>query len=322
MASFGAPSKAPLMDEAKLIKYKTVMCQRMVRAGQCRYGNLCDFAHSAKELRRNLNQHWYQGVMCEIPDHDDKKCEYAHNEMELVYHPSVYKTKLCDKFASPDGCSKNQYCANAHGKHDLRQGKPLGPRPVATSGYAATGRSPSPNPSPHANARRDFDGNHGFAGSKPQQQGDIGGPVAAQRHQSFSNYNDPSAAHMAMTGFHEFQETTNDLKIRILDLVDQISQMHAERAAYEQNHNASQMVQDAYKSSREQVAQLRQQLDNAKLTIQAQQGNPSALARLSPAALQQLARKTSQAAAAIAAYKPSGSPKHNLISDLSELHIS
>lgn len=29
-----------------------------------------------------------------------------------------------------------------------------------------------------------------------------------------------------------------------------------------------------------------------------------------------------QAAAAIAAYKPSGSPKHNLISDLSELHIS
>jgi hypothetical protein len=84
-----------------------VMCQRMVRAGNCRYGQLCDFAHDPFELRRNLNQYWYHGSYCDKKDHDDKKCEYAHNEMEMIYHPAIYKTKLCPKFASQEGCPKN-----------------------------------------------------------------------------------------------------------------------------------------------------------------------------------------------------------------------
>ncbi len=47
------------MDETKLQKYKTVMCQRMLRNGTCRYALLCDFAHDQFELRRNLHQNWF-----------------------------------------------------------------------------------------------------------------------------------------------------------------------------------------------------------------------------------------------------------------------
>jgi len=43
------------MDETKLQKYKTVLCQRMLRSGTCRYGLQCDFAHDKFELRRNFS---------------------------------------------------------------------------------------------------------------------------------------------------------------------------------------------------------------------------------------------------------------------------
>lgn len=81
------------MDESKLRKYKTVMCQRMLRNGTCRYGLLCDFSHDEAELRRNLNQHWYYGVKCEKDQCKDKDCRFAHNDMEVMYHPHIYKTK-------------------------------------------------------------------------------------------------------------------------------------------------------------------------------------------------------------------------------------
>jgi hypothetical protein len=42
------------------------MCQRILRNGSCRFGALCDFAHDEKtDLRRNLNQFFYQGVRCD-----------------------------------------------------------------------------------------------------------------------------------------------------------------------------------------------------------------------------------------------------------------
>jgi hypothetical protein len=54
------------LDDAKLRKYKTVMCQRILRNGSCRFGALCDFAHDAEnDLRRNLNQFFYAGVRCD-----------------------------------------------------------------------------------------------------------------------------------------------------------------------------------------------------------------------------------------------------------------
>eukprot|EP00474_Spongospora_subterranea_P008832 CRZ09290.1 hypothetical protein [Spongospora subterranea] len=335
-------SKGPLMDEAKLVKYKTVMCQRMVRVGSCRYGNLCDFAHDTNELRRNLNQHWYHGVICEIPKHEDKKCEFAHNEMELAYHPSIYKTKLCDKFATPSGCSKNLYCALAHGKLDLRQVKPAthhqqqqqapaksrGPSPTSSANHR---HSPSPTHSSPTNFKRsDFEQSRPPARHAPSET--TGPPPSSgpHRQQSFPVYNDPSAARSAIPPnpvsqadfLQEFQDTTNDLKIRILDLVDQISSMHSDRANHESHQKSIHQMQDIYKMHREQTAGLNNQIDKQRLLIQAQQGKVAALSRLSPAALSQLVHASAKAAAIITAFKPNNSPSHNLVKDLAELDIS
>lgn len=111
------------MEESKLRKYKTVMCQRMIRNGTCRYGLLCDFAHDDTELRRNLNQQWYHGVKCEKNGCDDKECRFAHNDMEIMYHPNIYKSKLCQNNNKAGGCAKKNYCSFAHGRHELRPPK-------------------------------------------------------------------------------------------------------------------------------------------------------------------------------------------------------
>jgi len=110
------------MDEAKLQKYKTVLCQRMLRSGTCRYGLQCDFAHDKLELRRNLQQHWYYGQKCTKESCEDNECRYAHNDMELLYHPHIFKTQLCHSIAFGP-CLKKHYCPFAHGPEELRQGK-------------------------------------------------------------------------------------------------------------------------------------------------------------------------------------------------------
>src|SRR5690242_8787891 len=50
--------------------------------------------------------------------------EYAHTLLELMYHPQVYKTGLCDHFAEENPatwkCVWKRRCAHAHGKNDLR----------------------------------------------------------------------------------------------------------------------------------------------------------------------------------------------------------
>jgi hypothetical protein len=55
---------------------------------------------------------------------DQWDCEYAHTLLELMYHPQVYKTGLCDHFDENDSttwkCVWKRRCAHSHGKEDLR----------------------------------------------------------------------------------------------------------------------------------------------------------------------------------------------------------
>jgi len=113
-------SGSGVMDETKLKKFRTVMCQRMVRTGGCRYGALCDFAHDRHELRRNLDQHFYYPVRCERKHCNDPECRYAHNDHEIMFHPFTYKTRQCSNYTKPGGCSRKMYCSFAHGKQELR----------------------------------------------------------------------------------------------------------------------------------------------------------------------------------------------------------
>eukprot|EP00457_Paulinella_chromatophora_P000161 gb/GEZN01000161.1/.p1 GENE.gb/GEZN01000161.1/~~gb/GEZN01000161.1/.p1 ORF type:complete len:1189 (+),score=109.77 gb/GEZN01000161.1/:34-3600(+) len=52
------------------------------------------------------------------------KCEYAHTLLELMYHPQVYKTSMCDHFDEHEvnkwQCVWKRRCAHSHGKADLR----------------------------------------------------------------------------------------------------------------------------------------------------------------------------------------------------------
>lgn len=112
------------LPEDQLLKYKTVLCRRWSASGSCSYKELCDYAHGNEELRRNLNKHYYRAIRCKNQDHCPfgDECHYAHNEMEMLFHPDLYKTKECNYYntSSADSCSKGDLCSFAHGKDELR----------------------------------------------------------------------------------------------------------------------------------------------------------------------------------------------------------
>lgn len=132
--------------------YKTEPCKGFPWNCQC---NGFDY-HRPEERRRGpditylpiacpnvkpyLNSEWGNPSLCEDPPslppgtlpHDQshprgpggEKCEYAHTLLELMYHPQVYKTGLCDHFDEHDvskwRCVWKRRCAHAHGRGDLR----------------------------------------------------------------------------------------------------------------------------------------------------------------------------------------------------------
>jgi hypothetical protein len=59
---------------------------------------ICENYHNIDERRRNPSKHIYKPVICTNPDCDDVDCEYAHNEMEKLYHQDYYKTVPCVSF--------------------------------------------------------------------------------------------------------------------------------------------------------------------------------------------------------------------------------
>lgn len=211
------------MDENKLKKYKTVMCQRMLRSGACRYGVLCDFAHDEAELRRNLNQVWYYGVKCDKENCADKECRFAHNDMEVMYHPHIYKTKLCQHYTKSTGCPKKNYCSFAHGRHELRQPKFSGPDIDGTTAPPSeqNGSSPVlPDAYKDPLSNGDFFQNNDYPTSSSVSPPESPFPVP------------PNPLIKASDGT-EFRDTTDALKIRILDIVDEISRMHYDRASFQ-----------------------------------------------------------------------------------------
>ena len=195
MLTSGSTANVKAMDETKLQKYKTVLCQRMLRSGTCRYGLQCDFAHDKLELRRNLQHHWYYGQKCPKEGCEDNECRYAHNEIELMYHPHIFKTQLCHSIAFGP-CLKKHYCPFAHGPDELRQGK-FDPENERARLFF---------PPPFAEAATTF---------TPPTEPSIPAP--------------PRPTPSASNG-RDFRETTDRLKIELLDLVDEIASMHFDHA--------------------------------------------------------------------------------------------
>lgn len=97
--------------------YKTRVCSKWLE-NKCCLQNCFD-THGPLPLRRVpclINNEWNYGVSrCTTPGCHCHSCKCAHSVFEVMFHPLVYKTKLCDDF----NCQR-QHCARAHGTSELR----------------------------------------------------------------------------------------------------------------------------------------------------------------------------------------------------------
>jgi len=131
--------------------FRTKMCQRLLRGNTCAWGSQCQFSHSLHWPRRPHRGHSYSPELCphicvsagtergEVRVENccptGPKCGFAHSKEEVLYHPHILKTCLCEEHASRQGGSSRgrrkrhchrHYCPFAHGSKELRA-SPLSP---------------------------------------------------------------------------------------------------------------------------------------------------------------------------------------------------
>jgi hypothetical protein len=71
--------------------------------------------HSYKPIHcRNL----VNGIMCNEGD----ACQFAHSKLEILYHPTIYKTRMCEFDTDQYGnCAKyGKFCCKAHSEAEIR----------------------------------------------------------------------------------------------------------------------------------------------------------------------------------------------------------
>ena len=62
----------------------------------------------------------YEPQMCESPVSCAESCDKCHNRVELLYHPSVFKARLCPVYPEVDCCEWGELCSFAHSVGELR----------------------------------------------------------------------------------------------------------------------------------------------------------------------------------------------------------
>eukprot|EP00451_Oxyrrhis_marina_P004543 CAMPEP_0204277574 /NCGR_PEP_ID=MMETSP0468-20130131/29383_1 /ASSEMBLY_ACC=CAM_ASM_000383 /TAXON_ID=2969 /ORGANISM="Oxyrrhis marina" /LENGTH=745 /DNA_ID=CAMNT_0051254383 /DNA_START=53 /DNA_END=2290 /DNA_ORIENTATION=+ len=122
------------MSKDQLNKWRTRSCERYKSDGICVWGPECQYSHSLLWCRRPLSAKvdyaprlctevvlWLDRCAkvrmestCKAGDH----CKFAHSAEEVLFHPSNYKTKMCD--VGGKKCCR-YYCPFAHGRSDLRR---------------------------------------------------------------------------------------------------------------------------------------------------------------------------------------------------------
>lgn len=153
-------------NEHMFHRFRSKPCQRLLRSGICEWHSQCQFSHDPEWPRRPPNKHNYSPVICPnlrpvvINDTGEVKlenhcpaglaCAFAHTKDEVLYHPSLFKTTMCEEhrllMTDVRGArrSKNRprchryYCPFAHGKQELRS-SPMAPeqREAAISAIAS-----------------------------------------------------------------------------------------------------------------------------------------------------------------------------------------
>jgi len=133
-------------NDQQLNIFRTKSCQRLARDGVCGWRSQCQFSHNLEWPRRQPRRYHYSPEMCPniriIEDTEGgterienkctagQRCPWAHSKEEVLFHPDIFKTSLCEEHTNNVG-SKNTrntkksrchryYCPFAHGSDELR----------------------------------------------------------------------------------------------------------------------------------------------------------------------------------------------------------
>jgi len=117
-------------DDLIMYKFRTKLCNRKRR---CKNPSNCFDAHSSSMKRRVPRQVKSNGGLFNyIPEpcqewEMSKKCRLgincprSHGWLEIIFHPLLYKTKLCKSLRKQGVCSEyGIYCAKAHTRAEIR----------------------------------------------------------------------------------------------------------------------------------------------------------------------------------------------------------
>lgn len=110
-----------------VLTFKTRVCEDW-KDGKCSQGRDCLQTHDQKPLRRKPtcyhNGFNYQPRRCHLGPRclGEEYCRFAHHDLEVMFHPLVYRTQLCPEVCTSNGtCSRYGHrCAKAHMLKDLR----------------------------------------------------------------------------------------------------------------------------------------------------------------------------------------------------------
>jgi len=114
-------------DDAYMYRFRTRTCTNE----KCRNPARCFSAHSIA-MRRRVPERDNHGRFNYIPEHctqwqKTKKCRLgdscprSHGWLEVIFHPLLYKTKMCSSYQKNGVCRKyGVYCAKAHKWSEIR----------------------------------------------------------------------------------------------------------------------------------------------------------------------------------------------------------
>lgn len=117
------------MNDLYMYKFRTKLC--LVK-DKCENPSTCFDAHSVLMKRRVPKWNHVSGVFNYIPEpcqqwqrsktcNMGKNCPLSHGWLEIIYHPLLYKTKLCKSERKNGICTKyGVYCAKAHSRCEIR----------------------------------------------------------------------------------------------------------------------------------------------------------------------------------------------------------
>jgi len=112
-----------------MYKFRTKKCCNK----KCRNGKTCFNFHSRVMSRRvpkqiGTRRTLFNYIPHECPEYKKRKkcalgneCHLAHGWLEIIYHPLLFKTKLCESSSKKGVCRKyGIYCAKAHNENEVR----------------------------------------------------------------------------------------------------------------------------------------------------------------------------------------------------------